>query len=398
MLAVQAYLRGYIHDILQEYEDTEKSADRLDDKVLIDIALDALHAEYGIKYNIWEDKLVVLNYSQIDSPKFHPITIECRSLVLDLKTFEVVSRSFDRFFNHGEDERLKGKLDMAMMTVDEKVDGSLIGLFYYAGVWLYRTKSMIMPDTVINNNVEGITWKDRIEEALPEVHNAGNLNKGTTYILELTCRENRVVTKYPCETGLLTLLAMRNNESGRYNQSKKTLNEVCVNFGFRSPRTYSFRTFEECAIAAKELRNLEEGYVLYDHCGVPCVKLKNPAYVAAHHLRGEGCLTEKRILDLVVMNETDEYLTIFPEDFGVFKPYMAASCTLEFKLLELCAYVDAFQLTGMSKKTFALSVKDEPYAAVAFGLYAGKSLKECKDRLTRQSAHNMVKAYVVQDL
>lgn len=44
------------------------------------------------------DDLLVLNYNQIESPKTHPIVIECRSLILDTG-FNVVSRSFDRFFN-----------------------------------------------------------------------------------------------------------------------------------------------------------------------------------------------------------------------------------------------------------------------------------------------------------
>ena len=65
--------------------------------------LDRLTELFGIKVRRYpEDNLVLLDYNQIDSPKTHPIVIECRSLILALDTLEVVSRKFDRFFNLGE--------------------------------------------------------------------------------------------------------------------------------------------------------------------------------------------------------------------------------------------------------------------------------------------------------
>jgi hypothetical protein len=46
--------------------------------------------------------LVTVNYDQIESPKTHPIVRECRGLVLHRQTFDLVARSFPRFFNWGE--------------------------------------------------------------------------------------------------------------------------------------------------------------------------------------------------------------------------------------------------------------------------------------------------------
>ena len=62
--------------------------------------IESLKSEFGINVKEYDD-LFVLNYDQIESPKTHPIVQECRSLILD-KQFNVVSRSFDRFFNFGE--------------------------------------------------------------------------------------------------------------------------------------------------------------------------------------------------------------------------------------------------------------------------------------------------------
>lgn len=47
------------------------------------------------------DTLYLLDYNQIDSPKTDPIVCECRSLIID-SDYNVVSRSFDRFFNYSE--------------------------------------------------------------------------------------------------------------------------------------------------------------------------------------------------------------------------------------------------------------------------------------------------------
>jgi hypothetical protein len=69
----------------------------------IEAKLEKLKEELGIKFKIYhEDGIVILNYDQIESPKSHPIVIECRSLILNIYTLGVVSRKFDRFFNHGE--------------------------------------------------------------------------------------------------------------------------------------------------------------------------------------------------------------------------------------------------------------------------------------------------------
>ena len=70
MLATQHFLKSYGNDLVK------------------------LEEQYGIRSKVYpEHNIVVLNYDQISSPKYDPITRECRSLVLDLD-WNVVSRSF----------------------------------------------------------------------------------------------------------------------------------------------------------------------------------------------------------------------------------------------------------------------------------------------------------------
>ena len=168
-------------------------------------------------------ELYVLNYNQIDSPKNHPITNECRSLVLGSKdnglTFFAVSRAFDRFYNMFENDYAP---DVSELACYEKIDGSLISVFHYNGEWLYRTKSMIMPTLPINWGER--TWKDVIEEALGWENMKNILEEdfieGWTHILEVVSFENRVVVKYK-ETKAYWLAARTIDD--RYSVSRKKI-------------------------------------------------------------------------------------------------------------------------------------------------------------------------------
>ena len=85
---------------------------------------DKLTEEFGIRVKRYPaENMVVLNYDQIESPKYEPIARECRSLVLNYQG-DVVSRSFDRFFNYGEGEC---EVDFSNAVALEKVGGCFWG-------------------------------------------------------------------------------------------------------------------------------------------------------------------------------------------------------------------------------------------------------------------------------
>jgi hypothetical protein len=319
-------------------------------------SLDDLTEELGIKIasNPKYPNLYCLNYCQIKSPKTNPIVQECRSLVLEYAddTFKIVSRSFDRFFNFGE-AGAGDSDDINEMVACEKVDGSLVGLFYYNGEWLYRTRSMIMPEADMLINGLELSWKELIEETVIKPIDNFALDYQSTYIFEVVSPENRVVTRYAERKAYL--LAKRNNEFGHYSASSMPCWEV--------PKMYSFETYKGCVAAAQNLRDLNEGYVMYNKLGQPVMKIKNPAYVAAHHLRGEGALTPRRVIDLIMINEHDEYLAIFPEDSKIFNKYILAYNDLN----DTTDYVwNKFKSLLPNRKDFAMAVKDYSFNAFMF--------------------------------
>lgn len=327
-------------------------------KFLASNSTDALTDQYGILVRKYEDeRIMVLNYSQIDSPKTAPIVRECRGLTLDYD-LNVVTRSFDRFFNAGEADCADFSIDPKTDVVCEKLDGSLIRCYYFGGMWRVGTRGTAFAETAASTGDRFFDLVMRVYESHDEFQKLANeyLDPSVTYSLEFTAVENRVVTRY---TGYnLHILAARKNATGEYVEASS---DVVHAMKWNEPAKYSFDSLEACVKAAGELPNLEEGYVVY-RSSVPVCKIKSPAYVAVHHVRGEG-LTPRRMIDLVaVVNEIDEYLSYFPEDRSVVQPYIDAFESIlddSAKMWECFGGIE-------DRKEFALCVKDSPLATIMF--------------------------------
>ncbi len=322
-------------------------------------AIEALKDEFSIKVReYWEEGLFVFNYDQINSPKTHPITKECRGLILTYENFqwEVVSRSFDRFFNLGEAPEEYPDFDITKAVCYEKVDGSLIKIYWFKGKWHISTRGTAFAET---STPMGFNFKELVLKALEcedddefQTWADNYLWEDSTYIFELTCRENRVVKRYEGYT--LWYLSSRENVSGEFWRH----NEVVR---VKYPEAFTFDTLHAITESSKILNDLDEGYVCYQD-GVPVVKVKSPVYVAVHHIRGEGIPSPKRIMQLVLMNEQDEYLKYFPEDEEFFTPYMEA---FDIMLQDMSFTYNTYK-GEVDQKQFAIHVKDSPYSGALF--------------------------------
>lgn len=305
------------------------------------------------------DNLLVLNYNQIESPKTDPIVIECRSLILDTD-FNVVSRSFDRFFNLGEALDVSPEIDWNKASCFEKVDGSLIKIYNHKGVWYIATRGTAYADSGVNGF--DITFKEIVLKSLSvdeedfQAICGSNLDREWTYIFEVTSVENRVVKRYEGYT--LHYLAARHNQTGEYGDDYEK--QAALRIGAVEVKEYKFSNVEECLETIKNLKDLDEGYVVYQD-GKPISKIKSPAYIAVHLIRGEG-LSPKRIMQLVLINEQAEYFVYFPEDEKFFTPYEDALKTLVSQMVECYDSVKGIE----DQKEFALAVKDKPFSAVLF--------------------------------
>ena len=251
------------------------------------------------------------DYNQILSPKYHPVVKECRGIILD-KNNEVIAQPFDRFFNCGEEISEKD-FDFSNCCVYEKVDGSLIKIFHYNNHQHVSTRGTVYADSRVGNN--DITFRELVYKAIgvetqQEFDDIFKGHEKYTFIWEVTSFENRVVVRHDGYS--LWLLAVHGTKEGHYIDKRRFLN-VIEKAKMKLPKQYSFTSIDECLKTAKELTPNDEGYVVYKR-GVPLMKIKSPAYVAMHHVGGNAVLMPNRILDLILCNEQDEYLTYFPED------------------------------------------------------------------------------------
>ena len=145
---------------------------------------------------------------------------------------------------------------------------------------------------------------------------AGMLEPGVTYMFELTSPYNKIVV--PQDETRLSFLGCRDNATLEETYfTDHPLAEV-----FRTPKVFPLGSLEDCVAAAKELTLDHEGYVVCD-AAFRRVKVKSPLYVSAHYMRSDdGSLSHRRAAELIKENQTDEFLTYFPEfaeDFGRFR-------------------------------------------------------------------------------
>jgi hypothetical protein len=280
--------------------------------------LEDLNKEFGIKLCYHSTlPLVILNYCQIDSPKINPITICCRGLILELNTWNIVARSFDRFFNLGEAENLQKDFDWSNFYALEKVDGSLCNMFFYAGEWHMATRGSFGDQLMENCDFswKELFWKtfDCMAEFFKDSYSHDdennfvleNLRKEFSYTYELCSPYNKIVTDYKIpRLFCLNYYDKPNNEQRKYGV-----------YGAGHPKYYNFKSIDEVIqhIEDLELNNPTiEGLVLVDK-NLNRIKVKNKKYLSLHRMRGESGFTMKNLLPFILDGETDEILTYYPE-------------------------------------------------------------------------------------
>ena len=352
--------------------------------------LDKLVEQFAIKVNDYEN-YVALNYNQIDSPRFIPVVEECRGLILDKHTWEPLCRSFNRFYNYGEDQNAS-KFPIEKAICGTKLDGSLINIWFdpYASCWRIATRGMAHAEGFCRQGIK--TFAQLVEQVIGTDINTfmGDAENGFTYICELTTPENRIVTPY--EDYKLWLLSVRELKSGL--ELEVATEHYASVLGLDRPQEFRFGSWDEVIEAARNLPTLDEGYVLrvvLEDGRVWRIKCKNPSYLAVAHLRENGVIGLRRIASLVMMGETEEYLSYFPEDECSFTPLAEAK---ERMMQEIHSLWEANKDLE-SQKDFALAVKDSAVASILFSMRKGKSMEDCLKEIEGDKAERFLGRYRV---
>lgn len=311
-----------------------------------------------------EGALAIFNYNIIAD--FHdPIVQEARGIIIDTERLEVVCWPFRKFGNHTEG--YADKINWANARVLEKVDGSLIKLWYdhAAAHWQFSTNGTVRADNAGVDGKPGLTFLDVIRRA----DNYGDipfdrLDRDATYIFELVSPETKVVIDY----GVTTLyhLGTRSNVTGE---------ERCEDIGIKTPAAYPITSLADCIAAANALNRSDEGtgvthegFVVVDDC-YRRVKVKSPDYIVMHRLNLSGHIPKQDCIILLLSGRenVDLCLTANPDLAPTIKFY-------DYKLTELCLTAD--RLGDMARRLYdeysgdrgavARIINRHPLAPIAF--------------------------------
>lgn len=267
-----------------------------------DTALAVLNERFGVNA-VEKDGLVILNYDQIASRKSCEVADDCRALTLRRGTWEVVARSFRRFYNAGE--RPDEAFDWPSAECQEKLDGSLCVMHNTDGAWRVQTRGSFADQPM--SRAGGPTWATAFWDAFFAAGLSGmNFDPAYAYSFELCTPWNQVVVFHP--TPAVHLLAAFDRDGGEMPA------EGLADTGAGLPARYAFASAEAARLFVDERPGrTHEGVVARDAHGRR-LKVKGQNYLHYHRLKNNGAgFAVANLVPLILAGEGDEIAAVFPE-------------------------------------------------------------------------------------
>lgn len=330
------------------------------------LGLDAFCEQYAIG-RVEADGLISLKYNQIESPMHEECVADCRGLVVKASDpTQVVAMAYRKFWNLGE--KYAAPIDWASARVMEKLDGSLITMYWHEGRWCVASSG----HPTAGGNYNGESDKTFAEAFWETFHELGyklpddQADWPRWYIFELCRPDNRIVVRY--DRPRLVLHGVR-AASGHPTAAFEEYEYMDVELfarehGWEHVKSWPATDAVQAVIDAAQTDPLAlEGFVVVD-ANMNRVKVKNPRYVEIHHLRGNR--SPRAVVELWKAGETGEVLAHFPEmqpDFdAVINPIAEAVSRIQARW--------AMHGKEQDRKSFALAVKDLPFSSVLFRMHS----------------------------
>jgi hypothetical protein len=223
--------------------------------------------------------------------------------------WKVTCHPYEKFFNQQEkhcpvNTAADFNRNITQYTLVEKADGTMVSAWFRKhdtlandgngdgdsdGRWQISTGTAISADTTFLSLMKPLL-------DLSVAQTSSHLNKEFTYMFELCCEANRVITRYSQDR--VFLIAAIHNATGAY-ESSQALDTLSTQLGAHvyRPRSFSALTLglkslnDTLAWVEQQASNAEfgvypEGFVVFwnDH---PLCKMKNRSYAAMHNFYAE---------------------------------------------------------------------------------------------------------------
>ena len=328
--------------------------------------LEKLRKDYKVKHTINKDEdLISLCYRTVElwndenyeQLKFHPIVKECRGIVLENKTWNLVANTFDRFYNLNECEEDLNKFNFNNFYAFDKEDGTLIIIYNYKGKWRANTKATFTDDG--SKSSSNRYWKDMVltcfnMHSLEYLDDMG-FDKNCSYIFEL-CIPNlidSIVKEYDKYQMFLLSIFEKEKEfnfktvENFYNNIKNNLPQG------NNIKLIGYKNIQSLLDAHNYVKELEEkklddeGLVLRDDKNIR-IKMKNLHYLEKFKAKYQ-ILSLRNVLEIIIENKHESFIQSLPN----YKDYIneilgdiqsiARECVEEYKRLNyLCNDPKAF--------------------------------------------------------
>jgi RNA ligase len=222
-------------------------------------------------------------------------TLLARGLVIDPICHRVIATPFPKFFNFGE---ISYDFPDEPFVVTEKMDGSLIIVFWHENQWHAITRGSFTS--------EQSQWAT---EWFRKHVDTDFLHPGYTYLFEVIYPENRIVVTYDF-TGLVLL--------GGYNYLGDEIDDECVqqlahSLGIKAASRFEFNSLDDISQHAKSLTHNHEGYVVRFQDGFR-LKIKGDEYCRVHRLVSR--ITPLGVWDIMAScQDIDKVKEVLPEEF-----------------------------------------------------------------------------------
>jgi RNA ligase len=184
-------------------------------------------------------------YEAFMRSKVDDMTVAARSLITESNSGQVISRSFPKFFNHHEKQAYKPTGDEHAFVIEEKVDGSIISLFYYNNEWMMASRSAF-------ENQHTISARRILDKLYPNI--LATLDKSKTYVFELVDPRMPIRVIYQKEDLVLLAIFAKDGQEPPYNFDWST-------FPFARPKIHNASEVSPKKLSQMNWRN-EEGFVV----------------------------------------------------------------------------------------------------------------------------------------
>jgi T4 RnlA family RNA ligase len=289
--------------------------------------------------------LTIYNYTAKAQYDRHwvDVTLHCRGLVLDDR-YQPIARPLPKFFNLSE---YQGTLPDGVPQIYEKLDGSLIILFYYQGQWEVASRGSFTSEQAQMARVLATDYRADLDR----------LDREYTYLFEIIYPSNRIVVNYGSSQRLVLLAAV-------HTQTGVELDHTQVNWIDRA-QTYLATTLPDWLKSIErtqsELTN-QEGFILKWPNGFR-LKYKLADYVRLHRIITG--IQAKDIWECLSQNQSlEQFLDAVPDEF--YNWVKATKLELETKYREIeTECQQTFRDLGDRKQT-AMYFQTQKYPGVLF--------------------------------